>query len=209
MKIAVLQRIKETQYGQLNYYITKDNVKMFENKGVFLMAVSSTVDLDFVVETCDGLYVPGGEDIDPHFYNEEINGSRNIIREVDEADLIYIKAFHKAKKPILGICRGLQVVNVYFGGTLYQDIKNHENVWHDVLIDENSFVYDIYETNKLHVNSYHHQAIKDVAPGFRVVAKAEDGTIEAIEKDNIYLVQWHPEMYDGSKFIDYFIKKVF
>lgn len=209
MKIAVLERRRKTQYGGDDFMVREDNIRMFENQGVFIMPVSNTVDIDFVVENCDGLYVPGGGDVDPSFYHEEMNGSIDVVKEMDENDFAYIDAFHKAGKPILGICRGHQIINVFFGGSLHQDIPNHDNVWHEVNVDKDSFVYDLYKTERLKVNSWHHQSVKDVAPGFKVIARSDDGTIEAMQYKNIYTVQWHPEMYDADKFISYIIENLF
>lgn len=106
--------------------------------------------------------------------------------------------------PILGICRGIQIINTAFGGTLYQDqseggfIKHNrfdrtEDGVHEIRIEEDSFLEKIFRRSTLFVNSLHHQMVKDVAPGFKVSARAADGCIEAIEKDDIIAVQWHPE----------------
>ena len=209
MKIAILQRRRNNEFGGVDYYSSKENLKMFENQGIFLIQVYNTIDMDYVVETCDGLFVPGGADIDPSFYHEEMNGSKDVIRELDEIDFAYIDAFHKAGKPILGICRGHQVINVFFGGTLYQDIKDHSDGWHNVNVDKDGFVYDIYKSETLNVNTWHHQAVKDVAPGFKVIAKSDDGIVEAMQYENIYTVQWHPEIYDGDRFIKYIVDNLF
>ena len=209
LKIAVLQRYKENKYGDFDYYVTEDNIKMFAGKDVFLYQVNNLVNIEEVVKECDGLFVPGGADIDPELYGEKISGTEEFHRFIDEVDYAYIDAFYKAEKPILGICRGQQIINVFFGGSLYQDIANHRNTWHDVDIEKDSFIYDIYHCERLKVNSWHHQAVKKLAPGFRVAARSNDGTIEALQYKNIYTTQWHPEMYDGDTFIEYFIKKVF
>ena len=105
---------------------------------------------------------------------------------------------------------GLQSINVYFGGSLNQNINNHNlnDKLHKINIKENTFLYEIYNNNE-YVNSFHHQSIKEVANGFNVSAIAEDGTIEAIEKDNIVGVQWHPERVNDLSFFRHFIDKFF
>ena len=209
MKIAVTTRFIKQDFGGGYYYINNANVRMFNDNNVILIPVTSTIEKDFILETCDGLFVPGGCDIDPKNYNEEINGSIEPIDFIDDLDIFYIKEFYKAHKPILGICRGIQIINVCFGGSLHQDIKEHKDVFHDVTVDKNSFVYDLYKQETLSVNSYHHQVIKQLGDGLRPIAHSKEGYIEAIQGDNIYAVQWHPELYDANRFINYFIKNIF
>lgn len=210
MKIAVTERFIKQEYGGGNYYINNANVKMFEQCGVLLIPVSSLLDIDEIVEMCDGLFVPGGCDVDPNLYGEELNGSIDPISFIDKLDMDYIDAFYKAKKPILGICRGIQILNVYFGGTLYQDIKNHDDGrFHDISVEKNSFLYSIYQKDRISVNSYHHQAIKELAFNLKPIAYSDDGYIEAVEGDNVYAVQFHPEHYDGKHFLNYFVDNVF
>ena len=112
--------------------------------------------------------------------------------------------YEKAGKPILGVCRGIQLMNIYFGGTLHQDLEFigncHKNdrpdgVVHNVKAEKGSMLESFYGS-EFAVNSFHHQAVKDVAPGFKAAAvSTEHGIIEAIEHDNrpMFGVQWHPE----------------
>ncbi len=172
----------------------------------------------------DGLLVTGGVDVKPSLYGEErVFGNDSFDYEYDIFDIELIKAFSNLNKPIFGICRGIQIINVAFGGTLYQDIdtfyKNldglHKNnlidncLSHEVIIEEGTFLCRLLEKKKIMVNSYHHQSIKDLSDQLRVVAKAPDGTIEAVEGKNIIAVQWHPEKIydidDQKKIFDYFI----
>lgn len=209
MKIAVTTRFIKQDFGGGYYYVNNANVRMFNDNNVILIPVTNTIGKDFILETCDGLFVPGGCDINPKHYNEEINGSIDPIDFIDDLDIFYIKEFYKAHKPILGICRGIQIINVCFNGTLFQDIKEHKDVFHDVNVEKDSFVYELYKQEKLSVNSFHHQVIKKLGTGLRAVAYSKEGYVEALEGDNIYAVQWHPEIYDANNFINYFIKNIF
>jgi len=163
-----------------------------------------------VVGMLDGLLAPGGHDIDPAFYGEEVHEAcGKFTRYEDEYDMELIKEAVNQKKPVLGICRGMQVINALYGGTLYQDIPTQyskeiihtrivpeeENI-HTVNIEKESYLAKVLGvTEEVRVNTSHHQAVKDVAEGFRVTAKASDGIIEAIENEDasILCVQWHPE----------------
>lgn len=158
-----------------------------------------------LIRFADGLLMQGGKDIDPLSYREErhqLCGASDI--EEDEFHKTLIIAANDRNMPILGICRGLQIINTVFGGTLYQDqseggfIKHSrydrpEDGVHEVWVEEGSFLERIFHRRTLFVNSLHHQMIKDLAPGFRTAACTGDGSIEAIEKGNIIAVQWHPE----------------
>lgn len=138
-------------------------------------------------------------DINPKYYGEKPLEGLEYPDDLyeDELDFKLIELFEKSDKPILGICSGLQSLNIYHGGTLKQHIDEHSSkeqlIRHTIDIEENSFVHSLYG-NKTEVNSIHHQAIKDVAEGFKVTAVADDGTIEAIEKGNLIGLQWHPEV---------------
>lgn len=158
--------------------------------------------------SCDGLLLPGGADINPKMYGEEKSekcGTPNETR--DNAEPVIFREFLKTNKPILAICRGIQLINVCNDGTLFQDIKDEQKCKHmdffsragsihTVSIDKNSMLYGILESDKINVNSMHHQAINKVGEGFIVSAQSEDGFTEAIELQNHPFcigVQWHPE----------------
>ena len=155
--------------------------------------------------TCDGLLLPGGGDMDPKFYGQEripACGEPNLLR--DAAEPLLLRAFLAADKPVLGICRGIQVLNAVLGGDLYQDIKPFEHLphnghWakvHTVTVRRGTLLSSILGQDTVLVNSQHHQAVDRVAPGFTLAALSEDGIVEAIEKPDARFclgVQWHPE----------------
>ena len=166
--------------------------------------------LSQICDLCDGILLTGGGDISPDLLGEvalpEV-GTPNEERDRQEMALCYIAM--QRQIPLLGICRGMQVINVACGGKNYQDIaKQHfstpithsqseaRNVaTHRVEIVENSLLKSIFECDSLMTNSFHHQAVKEAAPGFIVNARSEDGVIEGIEKPfyPVLGVQWHPE----------------
>lgn len=163
-----------------------------------------------LAEMCDGLLLTGGADIDPKFYNQEMHPTTKIVpAEYEQMEFALLSLFTKQKKPILGICRGIQIINVFFNGTLIQDIPSaypdylchsqdsSEIYAHKVTIQPNTHVAKFMDTN-FSINSYHHQNIDTLAPGFIVNAISDDGLIEGIEKGNILGVQWHPEKVDDS-----------
>lgn len=157
---------------------------------------------------CDGLLLPGGDDISPTLYGEEKSkrcGRQNELRDI--AEPVIFSKFYETGKPILGICRGCQMMNVLFGGTLHQDIKGlqkvkHSNFMmrasavHNVNIALDSILYKIWGETPIGVNSLHHQAVKELGMGLRPSAVSSDGfveAVEAIEHPFCIAVQWHPE----------------
>lgn len=161
-----------------------------------------SLNLEFA-KLCDGLLIPGGGDVDPQRYHAENLGSANIDTEQDERELELVRLFSVTNRPILGICRGHQVINVAFGGDLIQDIDTaEEHKWtertgdqaHPVTAEEGGFLYELYG-EEFRVNSAHHQAVGRLAEGFSVSARAQDNVLEAMEcrAKRIYAVQFHPE----------------
>ena len=181
-------------------YINGYFSEVAEKAGFILFPVCSDNGLEEIATMCSGLIIAGRDrDINPKYYGEKPLEGLEYPDDPyeDELDFKLIELFEKINKLILGICSGLQSLNIYHGGTLKQHIEEHtskeELVRHKIDIEENSFVYSLYGS-KTEVNSIHHQAIKDVAEGFKVTAVAEDGTIEAIEKGIFIGLQWHPEV---------------
>ena len=150
-----------------------------------------------------GLLLPGGGDIVPSLYGQENIACTDMDPSRDEAELYVLSQAAALGKPVLGICRGQQLINVFFGGTLRQDLSGHSRTaerldrFHPVRTAP-SFLAELYGTEAI-VNSAHHQAVETPGAGLRPVQWAPDGTVEALEHDAlpVWAVQWHPERMRG------------
>jgi putative glutamine amidotransferase len=194
-------------------------ISCLENVGLAPILISpahSKISIEAMIEACEGLVLSGGGDIEPHHYGEaDLPGLDWVSAERDAAEFVALDAAIRGRIPIFGICRGVQVMNVRLGGTLYQDIDRdrphpstlHQQTgpWgaraHDAKVEPGSCLHRIVVDEELHINSYHHQAIKDVAPALDVTARAEDGVVEAVEMRDYPWglgVQWHPERHEAT-----------
>lgn len=179
--------------------------------GLMLPLTDREADLAQFVEACDGFLFVGGPDIEPWRYGQELLpacGPQNKARDAMEWKLL--EAALAADKPILGVCRGIQILNTVLGGTLYQDIPSQykttlSHAMPEPPYNRRAHGFRVVEGTPLaelpaceDINSRHHQAILDLAPGLEVMGYAEDGIIEAVwmpEKRFVWAVQWHPEAF--------------
>lgn len=198
--------------GYERAYVNNNYIEAVENAGgvpLILPIISDKNAIKLQLGNIDGLIISGGYDVNPLIYGEEPAQKLGFIYPArDEYDINVIEAALELKKPILGICRGIQILNVFFGGTLYQDLElidgcfikhlqssTPDTVGHTVNIEKETRLFTILGSKAV-TNSFHHQAIKELAPGLKISAKSEDGIIEGIESENglIMGIQWHPEM---------------
>ncbi|BDZ29609.1 gamma-glutamyl-gamma-aminobutyrate hydrolase family protein [Lactiplantibacillus sp. WILCCON 0030] len=201
--------------GRQRDYVNQVYLRSITDNGGMPLILPVTQDKETIeryVGLIDGLLLCGGQDVDPLTYGEEpLEKLGGIDPKRDAYEIALIKAVHAAHKPILGICRGIQILNACYGGTIYQDLSympagqgtiKHLQAqlpaygMHHVTVTAESKLAHFLGQTKLAVNSFHHQALHKIAPGFRVVATAPDDVVEAIEADAGGLrlaVQWHPE----------------
>jgi len=176
-----------------------------------IVPVGLEEDVEQLIAILDGLILSGGNDINPMLFNEE---PHEYLGEVspsrDSIELELARRMLKTGKPILGICRGMQVLNVAVGGSVYQDLHKQNDgpilqhmqkapnthSSHYVQVEKGSLLESIAGSERIQVNSYHHQSVKDVPAAFKVTGVASDGIVEAFESNDekfVLGVQWHPE----------------
>jgi putative glutamine amidotransferase len=204
----------------------------FKNAGTvpFILPLSEPEDAASYIKRIDALVLTGGADVNPMLFDEEPQPKIGIIEpDRDAFELALIREAWTQKKPIFGICRGLQLLNVAFGGSLYQDLAYYSDLavnhtqptpWktptHSIKIAEDSWLGASLGTEQV-INSYHHQAVKDLADVFRPVAWSKDGLIEGFESmerdQKVMAIQWHPEILvevvpESQKVFDDFAKLI-
>lgn len=194
-------------------YLNKEYVTAIERMGgmpILLPVTLNKMLIDEYVALCDGFVFSGGGDINPLYFNTPPHsGLGGVNSEVDCFQLTLIQKVLESGKPLLGVCRGIQLLNVALGGNLYQDLGEiqgevfqHEqhapkyDVIHKVRFVENSVLYEMFGKS-VYTNSYHHQAIKRLGKNLRIIGMTDDGVVEAVEMLGHKFcigVQWHPEM---------------
>ena len=159
----------------------------------------------------DGFLMTGGQDVSPALYGEErLDSCGETLPVRDGMESRIFQLCLERDVPVLGICRGIQLMNVLLGGTLYQDLPSqhptetehhmsppYDRPVHQVEICKGTPLFDLIQTERMDVNSYHHQAVRDKAPALQTMAVSEDGLIEAVclpERPFVWAVQWHPEL---------------
>jgi len=184
-----------------------DGIRAAGGIPVVLPIEMSEKDADQIVETCDGFLFTGGQDVAPELYGEEVAPSVVSSAERDKLETLLLSKALQADKAILGICRGLQLINVFLGGTLWQDLpsqhpseivhrqgKPYGVPTHKVKL--NGDLQSLLGKDIIEVNTLHHQAIKDLGNDLTAMAVAPDGIIEAVKmpsKRFVWAIQWHPE----------------
>ena len=196
-----------------HYGIGGDYIKSIQMAGGCPVILSETNDPELIaqyVDSIDGFLCPGGADVAPHLYGEDpARGMSHFRMEQDVFEIQMIKSCVAAKKPVFGICRGMQIVNVAYGGNMIQDIPSQtksvqahvgsmddrDEPFHWVELKEGSKIRELMGADKIMTNTFHHQAVKDIARGFTVTGVAADGIVEAMEcmEKKILCVQFHPE----------------
>lgn len=213
MKKRIIGIVPLIDYERKSYWMLPGYMQGILEAGGLPVMLPVTDDADLIrqmVVACDGFLFTGGQDVSPELYGEEKllqcgEGSP----ERDSMEAMLLEEILRADKPLLGICRGIQFLNAALGGTLYQDIpvqvrtgtEHHQTPpydvpVHEVCVKKGTVLYDLLGTQRIRVNSYHHQAIKDLSPQLQTMAVSEDGLIEGVYmpgKKFVWAVQWHPE----------------
>ncbi len=182
-----------------------------------LLPTVTSAEVPTLLDLIDGLVLSGGGDVAPAAYGAVDDDAFGVSEEADAFEFALIRHAESRDMPVLGICRGCQVLNVSFGGTLHQDVAGEEGAHrplggrapgellaarHQIRLTSGSALAGIYGVEQRTVNSIHHQAIDSVADGFAISAVADDGLIEAIEATSSWTaigVQWHPERLDPQE----------
>lgn len=206
--IGITCGLEKDRYYVTYYYAAA--VRAAGGMPVILPYAEQEEELKYYHRLLDGLILAGGGDVDPHYFGEEpVPELEEICPERDQFELGLTRLFLEDPKPILAICRGMQILNIAAGGTICQHleegpgtVKHRQNApkWyptHEVEIAAGSQLSHLFQgAKKIRVNSFHHQAIGKMASGFKVSAWSKDGVIEAMEGENFPFclgVQWHPE----------------
>ena len=196
-----------------SYWMLPGYMKALEACGALPIMLPLTIDraeMDACFSLCDGILMTGGHDVDPSVYHEEAKASCGVsCSRRDQMESYLFDRCYREDKPVLGICRGIQLMNALLGGTLYQDLPtehpsgvNHHQQHpydapvHAVTLTPGSPLQQLLGQQTLAVNSLHHQAIRALAPGLAAMAVSEDGLVEAVclpGKKFVWAVQWHPE----------------
>ncbi|AEI43466.1 gamma-glutamyl-gamma-aminobutyrate hydrolase family protein [Paenibacillus mucilaginosus] len=199
-------------------YVHQDYHRSVEQAGGLPVVLPLTSPETFreLIDLCDGISFSGGEDVDPSCYGAEPHPALgSLFPERDRIEIEAVRHALNSDKPLLAICRGIQVLNVALGGSLYQDLPSEYpgaaphmqhgvargKDTHAVYIAEHSRLWGIFRHNQIRVNSLHHQALRQVAPGLVITATSPDGVIEAVELPGHAFavgVQWHPESMTGT-----------
>ncbi len=222
---------KNITFNSLNYNYIRA-VIMAGGTPVLIPVTGCDECIEDYIKLVDGIIFTGGVDLAPLYYGENpIKEVHSISAERDEYELKLFKKVYNAYIPILGVCRGMQLINVALNGTLYQDINAQlpnslghypedtraDVLYHSVKLEEDSIPFKIFKTHDIKVNSTHHQSVKDLGKGLKASAYSQDGIIEAMESistDGQFIlgVQWHPEalVVKYEEFLEmfkYFVKK--
>lgn len=196
--------------------INNDYPRSVQAAGGVPLLIAPSPDLGALPEQLgllDGLILAGGNDVDPRLYGQDMDARCQVTSPVRDAfELEALRVAQEQALPVFGICRGLQVLNTYLGGTLFQDLSLHGTTQkhamtanlsssaHGITVEPGSFLAQAWGAKTAQVNSFHHQVVDQLAEGLKPVAWAADGVIEAVESTtdfDVTAVQWHPEMMSG------------
>lgn len=205
--------------GQDWQLLASDYIRAIERNGglpILIPNIKSIEDMSLILDKVDGLLLSGGHDVNPRIYKERNSGKAGNFDNLRDHQEIFMTEYALERDlPILGICRGLQILNVTLGGSIHQDLPSagfpvhslnnslRNEPSHLLKIFEDSPLYEIFKRDEIWTNSYHHQGINELGRGLKIAALSEEGLVEAAyleDKKFVLGVQWHPEMmYDNEE----------
>jgi len=212
--VAVTATTRQEEDDTRRVRLSATYVDALERAGLVPLIIpplSNTHAAAAILESVDGILLTGGEDVNPALFGQKPHPKLKTVNDQrDITEIALVLEAQRRKKPMLAICRGIQILNVALGGSLIQDIpaecegaRDHDDGSsrqtrsHPIAVEPTSRTAAALGTTSCSVNSLHHQAVKDVAPGLHVTARSPDGIIEAVEPDDVdwwaLAVQWHPE----------------
>ncbi len=228
---TVQERLRGVSNQDMSMCSTDYLNAIYKAKGIpiILSPIANHKYIKKVLDMCDGILFSGGSDLNPLYYGETPSESGTIVPQRDKFEMMLLKQAVKKDIPVLGICRGLQLINVFYNGSLHQDInlanpkqEKHDIInlpkWHKihkVKIKKDSHLARAYQVSSINTNSLHHQSINELGDNLKITAQTADKTIEGIEvKDKSFTtaVQWHPEMMFSHfkihlRLFEYFVDK--
>ncbi len=203
---------KDRTYGAFSVSSDLETFPFIDSGYALILFPAGKLNVDqinTIIHDVDIVVFTGGLDVDPLLYGEEMaysNVHRYALR--DQVEMLLLEVAITQKKRIFGICRGQQLINTYFKGTLYQNVVEQkqakvrhmqdpvDKLTHKISIEKDSFLDKVYKKSEIIVNSYHNQAVKELGEGLKAVAHSSDGIIEAVQHESLPIraVQWHPEV---------------
>lgn len=210
--IGIVMRLEDFD-GTRKWFVNQPYIEAITHLGWAIMPLCSKESALDAVEHCDALLIPGGYDLHSYYLHEPVHESCTFYDSLqDHFDFYCIDLFVRHEKPILGICRGMQLLNVYLGGNLLQHIDAQAHApshIHNIQLTSRSFLHQLYP-NTVSVNSYHHQVVGHLGKGLIASAHSDEAYVEAIEHVNhkIFGVQWHPELQKDDQLFPYFLDVV-
>ena len=225
ISVNSLRELSQKDVGQIGaegqdwQLVAADYIRAIERNGglpILIPNIKSIEDMSLILDKVDGLLLSGGHDVNPRSYKERNSGKAGNFDNLRDHQEIFMTEYALERDlPILGICRGLQILNVTLGGSIHQDLPSagfpahslnnslRNEPSHSLKIFENSPLYEIFKRDEIWTNSYHHQGINELGRGLKVAALSEEGLVEAAyleDKKFVLGVQWHPEMmYDNEE----------
>ena len=219
LRPVILTPSAEENTGIRKLFMNRAYAEAIEHAGGIFISTGrprDEEDVAAILNVANGLFLMGGHDICPEFYHEENRHCTGIHRERDELEMMLLKKALERRLPVLGICRGLQVMNVAFGGSLYQDVLKEmpgavkhdyhkddagnelprDTLAHEISIEPNTLLRTILGKDVMKVNSLHHQGVNMLGRGLSATAHSEDGLVEAVEIAGYPFglgIEWHPE----------------